>query len=96
MTFAYPKVGQKNSACRVGVIRIDGGETRWLDVPGDPREHYIARMQWVDEEQIVLQQLNRLQNTNQVLLANVSDGHVATVLVERDDAWVHVYDECSG
>ena len=25
--FAYPKVGQTNSACRVGVVRLDTGET---------------------------------------------------------------------
>ena len=45
-TFAYPKVGQQNSACRVGVVPATGGETRWLDVPGDPRDHYIARLAW--------------------------------------------------
>ena len=68
-TFAYPKVGQTNSACRVGVVRLDGGETRWLDVPGDPRNHYIARMEWLNSDELVLQQLNRRQNTNRVMLA---------------------------
>ena len=42
----------------------DGGETRWLTVPGDPRENYIAFMEWAGLEiELVLQQLNRLQNT---------------------------------
>jgi len=93
-TFAYPKVGQRNSACRVGVADIKGGETRWLDVPGDSRNHYIARMSWAAKSgQIVLQQLNRLQNTNQVMIADPRTGHVKTVLTERDDAWVNVHDE---
>jgi len=44
----YPKVGQTNSSCRVGVVSAAGGETLWFDVPGDPRNHYIARMDWAE------------------------------------------------
>src|SRR6266576_2874039 len=43
----YPKAGQTNSAGRVGVVSAAGGETRWLSIPGDPRNNYIARMEWV-------------------------------------------------
>ncbi len=90
----YPKVGQRNSACRVGVVGVEGGATRWLDVPGDPREHYIARMDWAaGSREIVVQQLNRLQNANRVLLADAQTGKVRTLFTERDDAWVDVHDE---
>ncbi len=92
--FEYPKVGEKNSACRVGVIGVHGGKTRWLQIPGDPRNHYVARMDWATgSEEIVLQQLNRLQNTCRVMLANARTGEVKTILTERDDAWVDVHDE---
>src|SRR5262249_2818667 len=65
----------------------------WLDVPGDPREHYIARMDWAaNSEEVVLQQLNRLQNTNTVMLGNAHTGSVHTAVVERDPAWVDVHD----
>jgi dipeptidyl-peptidase-4 len=89
----YPMVGQRNSACRVGVVNVRGGETRWLEVPGNPRDHYIARMDWAGPEEIILQQLNRLQNTNRVMLANARNGQVRTILTEHDDAWVDVHDE---
>jgi dipeptidyl-peptidase-4 len=93
-TFAYPKVGQQNSACRVGVVPATGGETRWLDVPGDPRDHYIARLAWTqDSRNVLLQQLNRRQKANRVLLADARSGQVADVLTERDVAWVDVDDE---
>ncbi len=93
-TFAYPKVGQQNSACRVGVISATGGETRWLDVPGDSREHYIARLAWTpDSKQVLLQQLNRRQNVNRVLIADRETGNVTEVLAEQDAAWVDVDDE---
>jgi dipeptidyl-peptidase-4 len=92
-TFQYPKVGQKNSACRVGVISSGGGQTGWLDVPGDPRNHYIPKMDWAkNSREIVLQQLNRLQNTNKVMLADACSGCVRTILTESDQAWVDVGD----
>ena len=35
-----------------------------MEVAGDPRNHYIAFMEWAgDSDEIVLQQFNRLQNT---------------------------------
>ena len=38
-------------------------DTRWLQVPGDPRNNYIARMNWAgNSDEIVLLQLNRRQN----------------------------------
>ncbi|MBN2473689.1 MAG: S9 family peptidase [Pirellulales bacterium] len=91
--FKYPKVGQQNSACRVGVVALADGKTRWLDVPGCPREHYIARMDWAGPGRIILQQLNRRQNTNRVMLADAETLQATTILTETDDAWVDVHDE---
>ncbi len=92
--FAYPKVGQRNSSSRIGIVDISNGETKWLEVPGDPRNHYLARMEWAgNSDELVIQQLNRLQNTNRVLLANVNTGELTTILTEVDDAWVDVHDE---
>lgn len=93
-TFAYPKVGQQNSACRVGIVLASGGDTRWLDVPGDPRDHYLARMSWTqDSQHVLVQQLNRRQNINKVLLVDFRTGQATNVLTEQDDAWVDVDDE---
>lgn len=93
-TFKYPKVGQTNSACRVGVVRVQGGKTRWFDVAGDPRNHYIPRMDWVaNPQRIVFQHLNRLQNRNRVMLANPRNGRSHTILTEQDEAWVDVHDD---
>ena len=92
--FAYPKAGQQNAACRIGVVGIGNGETRWMDVPGDPRNHYLVRMDWAENSrELVLQQLNRAQDTNLVLLARRDDGSVTTILTEHDPAWVDLNDE---
>jgi dipeptidyl-peptidase-4 len=107
MRIKYPKAGERNSACRVGVVDVvtapqgagsDGRAaghcvTRWMQIPGDPRNHYIARMDWAaGSEELVIEQLNRLQNTCRVMLANARTGKVKTVLTERDSAWVDVHD----
>jgi dipeptidyl-peptidase-4 len=90
-TFQYPKVGEKNSSCRAGVISSSGGQTQWLKVPGDARNHYIPKMEWAENsEEIVLQQLNRLQNTNKVMLGDVRTGRVRTILTECDEAWIDI------
>jgi dipeptidyl-peptidase-4 len=90
----YPKTGTTNSAGRVGVVSSDGGNTVWLQVPGDARNNYIARMDWAaSSDEVVLQQLNRRQNTNAVMLGDASTGRVRSVLVERDSAWTDVVDD---
>jgi dipeptidyl-peptidase-4 len=90
----YPKVGTTNSACRVGVVSAEGGETVWMKLEGDPRNNYIARMEWADNSrEIVFQYLNRLQNTNRVILGNAETGKVRTVFTDTDRAWVSVVDD---
>jgi dipeptidyl-peptidase-4 len=90
----YPKVGQENSAARVGIVPAAGGATRWLEIAGDPREHYIPRMDWAaGSDEVILQRLNRLQNTDEVMLGNARTGQVRTVLTERDSTWVDVVDD---
>ncbi len=87
----YPKAGTTNSSARAGVVPAEGGETTWFRLEGDPRNHYIVRVDWADRaDEVVLQQLNRPQNANRVMLGSVENGEVRTVLTERDDAWVEV------
>ena len=90
----YPKVGEQNSAARIGVVPASGGATRWLDIEGDPRDHYIPRMDWASSSsELILQRLNRLQNTDEVMLGDIRTGQVRTVLTERDSTWVDVVDD---
>jgi dipeptidyl-peptidase-4 len=92
LVYPYPEAGTTNSAVRVGVVSAAGGPVVWMQAPGDPRQHYIARMNWVNANELVLQQLNRLQNTNRVLLANATTGAVRQAFVDRDNTWVDFND----
>ncbi|MCP5094328.1 MAG: prolyl oligopeptidase family serine peptidase [Chloroflexi bacterium] len=90
----YPKVGTTNAACRVGVVNAAGGKTTWFDTPGDPRMHYIPKMEWAaNANEVIIQQLNRLQNQNLLLLGNVKDGSTSEILTESDEAWVDVHND---
>jgi dipeptidyl-peptidase-4 len=90
MSVPYPLAGTRNSAVRAGVIDVAGGAVRWLRVPGDPREHYIARLQWLDASNVLIQQLNRLQNTDAYLVADASTGEVRQIWDDRDEAFITI------
>ena len=93
-SYSYPKVGETNSACKVGVIKSTGGATTWFRPNDDPRNHYIPRMEWsLDSKQIIFQHINRLQNTNQVIGGDPLTGEIQLILTERDDAWVEVMNQ---
>jgi dipeptidyl-peptidase 4 len=93
-TFAYPKTGEQNSACRIGVVAATGGQTNWISIPGDTRTgFYLPRMEWANNSrELVIQRVHRIQNTVDVMLADAKSGAARIVLTERDDAWVDLHD----
>ncbi|HKR21036.1 MAG TPA: DPP IV N-terminal domain-containing protein, partial [Pyrinomonadaceae bacterium] len=91
ITFPYPKAGETNSAARVGVISANGGATKWFEVPGDARNNYLPRMEWAaNSDEVVIQQLNRRQDTNLLMLGDARTGKVRPILTEKDEAWVDI------
>lgn len=84
----YPKAGTTNPAARIGIVPATGGSTTWLNLPGDPRQHYLPKMDWIgNSQQLLIQQLNRLQNRNHLFLGNL-DGSVSLIHSETDPAWL--------
>ena len=89
----YPKVGTSNSAVKVGVVSVDGDETKWFDIPGDPRNNYLARMDFIpNSNEVMIQQLNRLQNRNKVWIGNVESMQLNNILTDKDDAFLNIHD----
>jgi dipeptidyl-peptidase 4 len=90
----YPKAGTKNSSVRIGVVTADEHHTtRWLKTPGDPRDTYLARVDWLDAATVAIQQLNRLQNRNDLLLADARSGEVRRIFRDESTTWVEVMEE---
>jgi len=91
MQVPYPLAGTTNSSVRVGVVTADGKPSvKWMDLPGDPRQNYIARMQWAGADTLLIQQLNRLQNTDNYLLADAGSGVVQQMWRDQDAAFITI------
>ena len=84
----YPKVGTTNSAVRIGVVDVATQKTRWMQTPGDSRDSYLARLEWRDAQTVAIQQLNRLQNQNVLLVAGAQSGEVRDVFRDSSQTWV--------
>ncbi len=86
----YPKVGEAPSAVRIGVIDLATGKKTWMAIPGDQRQHYIPRMEWAGNEEVIIQQLNRKQNESRLYLANAGTGKAYSIHAEKDAAWIDI------
>jgi dipeptidyl-peptidase-4 len=84
----YPKVGEAPSPVRIGVVTLAGGVIRWMNIEGDPRQHYIPRMEWSGPNELIVQQLDRKQQESKLMYCKASDGNTYTFWAESDDAWV--------
>ena len=94
----YPKVGTANSAVRVGVIDVatagpDGADIRWFDLPGDPRQNYIPRMDFIPgANTVMIQQMDRRQQVNRVWYGECADMALSRMYEDRDEAFLNVCD----
>ncbi len=87
----YPKAGEPNADVRLGLVAATGGPTQWLDL-GDTRDRLLARFNWTpDGSGIAVQRLNRVQNRQELLLAEAG-GRVRVILEEQDPYWINVRD----
>ncbi|HEA23198.1 hypothetical protein LCGC14_1285200 [marine sediment metagenome] len=90
----YPKVGTELSAVKVGVVSVAGGETKWFDIPGDPQNNYLARMDFIpNSDEVMVQQLNRRQNSNTIWIGDTKTMSLNNILTETDDAFLDVHDD---
>jgi dipeptidyl-peptidase-4 len=89
----YPKVGTKNSDVKVGVVSANGGNTNWFNIPGDPTNNYLARMDFIpNSSEVMIQQLNRKQNSNTVWIGNTKTMGLNNIFTDKDDAWLDIHD----
>jgi len=85
----YPKVGEDPSSAKVGTIDLSTQKITWMKIPGDPKQNYLPRMQWV-EDQLLVQQMNRKQNQLNIYICDPITGDCKLSYTEKDDAWVDI------
>jgi dipeptidyl-peptidase 4 len=85
----YPKVGEYPSPYKIGVVDIQTDKTQWMNIPGNPSNTYVPRMEWANNsQQLMIQYLNRKQNNSQIMLCDATSGSVSKIYEENDEAWV--------
>lgn len=88
----YPKVGEEPSPAKIGVVTVSSGQTKWMNIEGNPRQNYLPRMDWTGTSEIIVQQLDRKQQESRLIYCDVLTGSAKTFWAENDQAWVDVAD----
>lgn len=89
----YPKAGDPNPQVRVGVVAARGGRVTWMQVP-PTADHYLAWLSWTrDSQKVLIQWMNREQDTIRVLSGDPQSGVVATLIEEKQAAWVNWFED---
>lgn len=86
----YPKVGETPSSAKVGVIHTNTKKIEWIPIPGVSNQNYIPGIQWVNDDLLLLQQLNRKQNHYQVWAYQPSTKKLKQIYDEKEDTWVDI------
>lgn len=88
--FKYPKAGEKNSIVKIGVYDIHSDETTWMNIESE-NDQYIPRINWTKDPNILaIRRMNRLQNKQDLMLADVNTGETEIIKTENSNAWVDV------
>lgn len=87
----YPTVGQSPSPARIGVVNVTDQKKTWLNIPGDPQQHYLPRMEWNSATELFVQQLNRKQNESKIYSCNSQTGDAKLIFSEKDEAWIELF-----
>ncbi|MCE7055746.1 S9 family peptidase [Algoriphagus sp. AGSA1] len=84
----YPKVGQEPAGAKIGLIDLASQKTKWIPVPGGEKENYLPGMQWINEDMLLIQQMNRKQNQLSIWTYKPSNEELKKIYVETEETWV--------
>ena len=86
----YPKVGDEPSAAKIGIVDLSTEEISWVPIEGGEKENYIPGMQWVNEDLLLIQQINRHQNHLTIWSYTPSSKSIKKIYTEKEDTWVDI------
>ncbi|MDZ7690067.1 MAG: S9 family peptidase [Balneolaceae bacterium] len=91
--FKYPKAGERNSMVTIGVYDLQDDTTRWMDI-GSEKYQYIPRINWTQSSgTLAIRRMNRLQNRQDLMLADTETGKTKTVKTEKSKTWIDINDD---
>lgn len=88
----YPQAGTPNAHVRLGVVSLDSGVTKWMEI-GDTSDALLARVAWLpDSSRIAVERMNRVQSELDLLFCDASTGAARVVLHEQSKTWINIAD----
>ncbi|WP_435007178.1 S9 family peptidase [Tundrisphaera lichenicola] len=92
-THRYPFPGAANAKVRLGVVSSTGGETRWLNLPVDHPDFYLARVDWAGPSELLVQLLSRDQRSLRLCRVDVQENRSTVLIEERAETWVNLHND---
>lgn len=88
----YPVAGEPPSKYKIGAVDVTTGKISWMKIPDDPKwRTYVPRMEWAaNNNELIIQHLNRKQNESNLMLCDVRTGNSKTIYNEKDSAWIDI------
>lgn len=83
----YPSAGTPNARVTLEIHDMTGGDPVQVDLGHDP-DIYLARVDWLNASQLLVQRQSRDQKRLDVLLVDAATGKSRSVLAEKWDSWV--------
>ncbi|HCV42970.1 MAG TPA: peptidase S9 family protein, partial [Bacteroidetes bacterium] len=84
----YPKAGDPNPEVRIGIVPVGGGNIVWADF-NQKDDQYFGTPFWIpDSRQLVVQWMNRGQDTLKLHLIDPGTGKKKELYVEHQPSWV--------
>jgi len=84
----YPKAGFDPSSAKIALVDTKTSKINWIPIPGDPVQHYLPAMQWVNEDLLLIQQMNRKQNELNIFTYKPSISELNKIYTETEETWV--------
>jgi len=85
----YERIGGPISTLRIGVVGLEGGPTRWIELADKPGTFYLNQVSWAgNSDELLVEKLSRSRDAREFLLANQRTGAISKAYAETDPAWV--------
>ncbi|MBQ0016784.1 MAG: S9 family peptidase, partial [Bacteroidales bacterium] len=88
-TYKYPKVGEDNSIVEIRLFDIASQQTQTPEL-GSQNDQYLPRFQWIDNNQLAVMRMNRLQNHLELIAVDATTLQTNVFYEETDSCYVEV------
>jgi dipeptidyl-peptidase-4 len=90
--YKYPKAGENISKVDILVYHLDTKQSVRMET-GSENNQYIPRIKWTEDPgKLAIERMNRLQNSLEILLSDVSTGSYRIIYTENNPYYIEITD----